>query len=148
MSNQFTSEYIAANPQWVDEQIEIYESSGGAEGTTFDGIPVVVLYTVGAKSGQIRKAPLMRVEHEGVYLAVGSIGGAPKNPAWVANLRANPLIDLRDGENVEVVRADEITDEAERAAWWERAVAAFPPYAEYTTRTDRVFPLFTLTPTS
>ena len=148
MSNHFTSEYIATNPQWVDEQIEVYESSGGAEGTTFDGIPVVVLYTIGAKSGQIRKAPLMRVEHEGVYLAVGSIGGAPKNPAWVANLRANPVIELRDGENVHTVRADEITDDAERAAWWERAVAAFPAYAEYTTRTSRVFPLFTLTPVS
>lgn len=148
MSNHFTSEYIATNPQWVDEQIEIYESSGGAEGTTFDGIPVVVPYTIGAKSGQIRKAPLMRVEHEGAYLAVGSIGGAPKNPAWVANLRANPVIELRDGENVHTVRADEITDEAERAAWWERAVAAFPAYAEYTKRTTRVFPLFTLTPVS
>ncbi len=148
MSNHFTSEYIATNPQWVDEQIEIYESSGGAEGTTFDGIPVVVLYTIGVKSGQIRKAPLMRVEHKGVYLAVGSIGGAPKNPAWVANLRANALIDLRDGENVKTVRADEITDETARAAWWERAVAAFPSYAEYTKRTTRVFPLFTLTPVS
>ncbi|WP_078323915.1 nitroreductase family deazaflavin-dependent oxidoreductase [Mycobacteroides salmoniphilum] len=148
MSSHFTSEYIATNPQWVDEQIEIYESSGGAEGTTFDGVPVVVLYTVGAKSGQIRKAPLMRVEHEGVYLAVGSIGGAPKNPAWVANLRTNPVIELRDGENVQTVRADEVTDEADRDTWWDRAVAAFPPYAEYTTRTARVFPLFTLTPVS
>lgn len=148
MTNEFTFEYIATNPQWVDEQIEIYESSGGIEGTTLEGIPVVILYTVGAKSGQIRKAPLMRVEHEGVYLAVGSIGGAPKNPAWVANLRANPVFELRDGEDVQTVRAEEISDDAERATWWERAVAAFPPYAEYTKRTTRVFPLFTLTPVS
>lgn len=148
VTNQFTFEYISKNPQWVGEQIEVYESSGGVEGTTLEGLPVVILYTIGAKSGQIRKVPLMRVEHDGVYLAVGSIGGAPKNPAWVANLRANPVFELRDGEDVQTVRAEEITNEAERAAWWERAVAAFPPYAEYTTRTTRVFPLFTLTPVS
>lgn len=149
MTNEFTSDYIAANPtSWVNEQIDVYESSDGATGTTIDGIPVVIMYTVGAKSGQIRKAPVMRVEDDGTYLAVGSIGGAPKNPAWVANLRANPVIELRDAERTFTVRATEIDDPEQRAQWWDRAVNIFPPYKAYTKRTDRVFPLFTLTPVS
>ncbi|MGL6236975.1 MAG: nitroreductase family deazaflavin-dependent oxidoreductase [Segniliparus sp.] len=147
MAENFTFDYIAQNPKtWVNEQIEAYEASGGAKAADIEGMPVVILYPKGAKSGEIRKTPLMRVEHDGVYLAVGSIGGAPKDPAWVANLRANPVFELRDKEQVRTVRAEEVEDPQERELWWERAVAAFPPYAEYTTRTERVFPLFTLTP--
>ena len=147
MAEKFTFEYIQQNREtWVGEQIEAYEASDGAEANTVSGMPVVILYTIGAKSGEIRKAPLMRVEHDGVYLAVGSIGGAPKDPAWVFNLRANPVFELRDKDRVVTVRATEIADPHERAVWWERAVAAFPPYAEYTTRTTRTFPLFTLAP--
>jgi deazaflavin-dependent oxidoreductase (nitroreductase family) len=149
MTEEFTFEYIKQHPHtWVKDQIEVYESSGGAKGTTLEGMPTVILATIGAKSGEIRKTPLMRVEHGGTYLAVGSYGGAPKSPAWVANLRANPVFELRDKDQVFTVRAEEIKDEQTRSAWWERAVAAYPPYQDYTKKTDREFPLFTLTKVS
>lgn len=138
-------EYEPSPEQWVREQVELYESSGGTEGTTLrdTGLPVIVLTTRGAKSGKIRKTPLMRVEHDGVYAAVGSQGGAPRNPVWVYNLRENPQVVLQDGPRTWDMIARELTGD-ERSVWWERAVAAYPPYAEYQTKTDRLIPVFVL----
>jgi deazaflavin-dependent oxidoreductase (nitroreductase family) len=140
-----TGEYQPSPEQWVRDQVELYESSGGTEGTTLRGMPVIVLTTLGAKSGKIRKAPLMRVEHDGRYAAVASLGGSPKNPVWYANVLANPLVEVQDGPVRQDMTAREITGE-EKAIWWERAVAAYPPYAEYQTKTDRVIPVFLLEP--
>ncbi len=128
-------------------QVDAYENSGGTEGLTLDdtGLPVVVVTSLGAKSGKLRKTPLMRVEHDGVYAAVGSMGGAPKNPVWVYNLRAEPVTVLQDGPSRFDLVAREISG-AERDLWWERCVAAYPPYAEYQTRTDRQIPVFLLEP--
>jgi deazaflavin-dependent oxidoreductase (nitroreductase family) len=127
----------------VREQVELYEATGGREGGTRHGLPVVILTHRGVRSGQLRKTPLMRVEHAGAYLAVASMGGAPKDPLWVANLRADPHAVLQDGDEVWAVTARELGGE-ERAGWWERAVAAFPRYARYQERTDRVIPVFLL----
>jgi deazaflavin-dependent oxidoreductase (nitroreductase family) len=140
-------DYEPSPTQWVREQVELYEGSGGTEGTTlFDtGLPVVVLTSVGAKSGKLRKTPLMRVEHEGSYAAVGSVGGAPKNPVWYANLKADPRVELQDGPVKQDMKAREVTGR-ERDEWWERAVAAFPQYAEYQRNTDRTIPVFVLEP--
>ena len=138
--------YAAPDPAaWVREQIETWERSGGTEGTTLrdSGLPVVIVVNRGARSGQLHRTPLMRVEHEGTYLAVGSKGGAPKNPAWVANLRADPRVEVWDGPDRSDRLAREIGDD-ERALWWTRAVAAYPPYAEYQERTERLIPLFVL----
>lgn len=141
-------EYAPPDPrQWVRDQIETWERSGGTAGTTLrdTGLPVVVVVNRGARSGQLHRTPLMRVEHDGSYLAVGSKGGAPQHPAWVHNLRAHPEVEVWDGP----ARGDFVVrelDGAERATWWERAVAAYPPYAEYQQRTDRVIPLFLLEP--
>lgn len=138
-------EYEPSPAQWVRDQAELYESSGGKEGTTLRGMPVVVVTTRGAKSGKIRKVPLMRVEHAGRYAAVASMGGAPEHPLWYHNLRADPHVELQDGP----VRADmvarEVTGE-EKAQWWERAVAAFPDYAKYQAKTDRQIPVFVVEP--
>lgn len=138
-------EYVPSPRAWVREQVEEYEGSGGATGTTLrdTGLPVVIVTNRGAKTGAIRKTPLMRVEHEGSYLAVGSMGGAPKNPVWVYNLRADPQVELQDGADKWRMTAREVTGQ-ERALWWGRAVAAFPPYAEYQQKTSRVIPLFVL----
>lgn len=130
---------------WVREQVDKIESSGGTEGTTLmdTGWSVIVVTMTGFKTGAVRKVPLMRVEHDGEYAVIGSIGGAPKNPKWVANLRANPNVKIQDGPLVfdnMVVR--ELPEGPEREAWWERAVAAYPPYAEYQERTDRRIPVF------
>ena len=140
-------EYEPSTAQWVREQVELYESSGGTEGTTLrdTGMPVVIVTNRGVTSGKLRKTPLMRVEHEGVYLAVGSQGGAPTDPAWVANVVAHPVVELRDRDQVRDMRARLVTG-FERAAWWERAVAAFPPYATYQERTTREIPVFVLEP--
>ncbi|MFI9155755.1 nitroreductase family deazaflavin-dependent oxidoreductase [Streptomyces sp. NPDC053367] len=140
-------EYEPSPTQWVREQVELYEGSGGTEGTTlFDtGLPVVVLTSVGAKSGKLRKTPLMRVEYEGSYAAVASVGGAPKNPVWYANLKADPRVELQDGTVRQDMKAREVTGR-ERDEWWERAVAAFPQYAEYQRNTDRTIPVFVLEP--
>ncbi|MEU5164524.1 nitroreductase family deazaflavin-dependent oxidoreductase [Streptomyces sp. NPDC020875] len=140
-------EYEPGPEQWVREQVELYESSNGAEGTTLwdTGLPVVIMSTLGAKTGKIRKIPLMRVEHEGRYAAVASKGGYPRHPVWYYNLRAHPLVELQDGP----VRRDMAAREAhgdEKTLWWERAVAAYPPYAEYQLATDRTIPLFLLEP--
>jgi F420H(2)-dependent quinone reductase len=127
------------------QQVEEYESSGGTRGTTLRGMPVVVLTMVGASSGKIRKTPVMRVEHEGSYAAVASLGGSPNNPVWYHNLVANPHVELQDGPVRQDMVAREVTGE-EKAAWWERAVAAYPDYADYQRRTDRDIPVFVLEP--
>ena len=138
-------EYVPSPRAWVRDQVTEYEGSGGTAGTTLGdtGLPVVIVTNLGAKTGAVRKTPLMRVEHDGAYAAVGSVGGGPKNPVWVYNLRANPEVALQDGAETWTMTARELTGE-ERALWWERSVAAFPPYAEYQTKTDRVIPVFVL----
>ncbi len=139
--------YIPSPRDWVREQVELYESSGGTEGTTLRGMPVVILTTLGAKSGKLRKVPLMRVEHDGSYAVVASMGGAPKNPIWYYNLVANPLVELQDGPVKQDMTARELAGDA-KATWWERAVAAYPDYANYQRRTDREIPVFVLEPIS
>jgi deazaflavin-dependent oxidoreductase (nitroreductase family) len=138
-------EYVPSPAAWVRDQVEEYEGSGGKAGTTLreTGLPVVIVTNKGAKTGAVRKTPLMRVEHEGVYAAVGSKGGAPENPVWVYNLRKNPQVVLQDGAQTWEATAREITGE-EYDAWWVRCVAAYPPYTDYKAKTDRVLPVFLL----
>ncbi|WP_214368878.1 nitroreductase family deazaflavin-dependent oxidoreductase [Pseudonocardia sp. H11422] len=138
-------EYEPSPEKWVRDQVEEYESSGGTKGTTLRGMPVVVLTTKGARSGRLRKSPLMRVEHDGAYAAVASLGGAPKHPVWYHNVKAEPLVELQDGTEKGDYVAREVTGE-EKAAWWERAVAAYPDYADYQRKTDREIPVFVLEP--
>jgi F420H(2)-dependent quinone reductase len=140
-------DYEPSSAQWVRDQVDEYEGSGGTLGTTLrdTGLPVVVITNLGAKSGKVRKTPLMRVEHEGQYAAVGSKGGAPQDPLWVNNFRVNPRVELQDGSHRQDMVAREVTGE-ERAAWWQRAVAAYPPYADYQKRTGRLIPVFVLEP--
>lgn len=138
-------EYAPSPEQWVRDQVDLYESSGGKQGNTMRGMPIVLLTTIGAKTGKIRKVPLMRVEHEGSYAAVASKGGAPEHPVWFYNLKANPDLDVRDGEQVFQMTAREVSGD-EYAQWWERSVAAYPDYADYQTKTDRKIPLFVLEP--
>jgi len=140
-------DYEPSPIDWVREQVELYESSGGTQANTLrdTGLPIVVLTMRGAKSGKIRKTPLMRVEHDGSYAAVASQGGAPKHPVWYYNLTADPRLELQDGAEKKPYRAREVTGE-EKEIWWERAVAAFPPYADYQRRTDRQIPLLVLEP--
>ncbi|WP_320778348.1 nitroreductase family deazaflavin-dependent oxidoreductase [Streptomyces sp. CRN 30] len=140
-------EYEPSPTDWVREQVELYESSGGTEGTTLrdTGLPVIVLTTRGAKSGRLRKTPLMRVEHDGRYAAVASLGGAPKHPLWYHNVVADPRVELQDGPVRQDMRAREVTGD-EKDEWWKRAVAVFPQYAEYQEKTDRQIPVFVLEP--
>ncbi|WNF00547.1 nitroreductase family deazaflavin-dependent oxidoreductase [Streptomyces luomodiensis] len=138
-------EYEPSPEKFVRDQVELIESSGGTEGTTLRGRPVVVLTTRGAKSGKLRKTPLMRVEHHGTYAVVASLGGSPKHPVWYYNVRADPRVELRDGPVRQDMTAREVTGE-ERDLWWERAVEAYPDYAEYQTKTDRRIPVFVLEP--
>lgn len=138
-------EYEPSPSQWVRDQVEQYESSGGTEGTTMRGMPVIILTTVGAKSGKIRKTPLMRVEHDGRYAVVASQGGAPTHPVWYHNLKADPRAELQDGPERRDMTAREVTG-AEKEQWWERAVDAFPDYADYQKKTDRQIPVFVLEP--
>ncbi|MFJ8311502.1 MULTISPECIES: nitroreductase family deazaflavin-dependent oxidoreductase [unclassified Streptomyces] len=138
-------EYEPSPTQWVREQVELIEKSGGKEGMTLRGMSVILLTTRGAKSGKLRKSPLMRVEHDGTYAAVASLGGAPKNPVWYYNVIADPRVELQDGTVRRDMTAREVTGE-EKARWWERAVAAFPDYAEYQKKTDREIPVFVLEP--
>ncbi len=140
-------EYAPSPRRWVRDQVELFEGSGGTEGTTLldTGLPVVIVTNIGAKTGTVRKTPLMRVEHEGRYAVVASMGGAPKNPVWYYNLRANPRVVVQDGPKRQDMIAREVTG-AEKAEWWERAVAAYPPYAEYQTKTTRQIPVFVLAP--
>ncbi|RAG80294.1 nitroreductase family deazaflavin-dependent oxidoreductase [Streptacidiphilus pinicola] len=138
-------EYEPSPTDWVRTQVEAYESSGGTDGTTLRGMPVILLTSVGAKSGKLRKTPLMRVEHDGRYAVVASQGGAPKHPVWYWNLKADPRVELQDGPVRRDMTAREVTG-AEKAEWWQRAVAAYPDYADYQTRTAREIPLFVLEP--
>src|SRR4029079_686050 len=139
------TEYEPSPEQWVRDQVEEDERSGGTAGTTMQGKPVVILTTRGAKSGKIRKTPLMRVEHDGEYAVVASMGGAPTHPVWYHNLVAHPHVELQDGPVKRDYTAREVSG-AERATWWERAVAAWPDYADYQTKTSRQIPVFVLTP--
>ncbi len=134
---------------WVRDQIETWERTGGTEGTTLGdtGLPVVIVVNRGARSGQLHRTPLMRVEHDGSFLAVGSKGGAPKNPVWVNNLRTHPEVEVWDGPLHGDYAARELEGD-ERATWWERAVAAYPSYADYQTKTERLIPVFVLEPTA
>ncbi|MEY9877311.1 deazaflavin-dependent oxidoreductase (nitroreductase family) [Streptacidiphilus sp. MAP12-33] len=138
-------EYEPSPTDWVRAQVETYENSGGTKGTTLRGMPVVLLTSVGVKSGKLRKTPLMRVEHDGRYAVVASQGGAPKHPVWYHNLKADPRVELQDGPVRQDMTAREVTGD-EKAQWWQRAVAAYPDYADYQTRTSREIPLFVLEP--
>ena len=140
-----TDTYAPSPHDFVRQQVEEYESSGGTRGNTMRGRPVIILTTVGAKSGKIRKTPLMRVEHDGEYAVVASQGGAPRHPHWYRNIAAAPEVQLQDGPEPIVMTAREVAG-PERDAWWRRAVAAWPDYAEYQTKTDRVIPVLVLTP--
>lgn len=140
-------EYAPSTWDWVREQVERYEASGGTEATTlFDtGLPVVVLTMRGRRSGKIRKAPVMRVEHEGRYAVVASKGGDPHHPSWYWNLVADPdHVELQDGPERFPVTLEELDGE-ERDEWWTRAVAAYPPYAEYQAATARRIPVLVAT---
>ena len=136
-------EYVPSPSRRSREQVELYERTGGAEGGTMGGRPVVIVTSRGAKTGKLRKTPLMRVEHDGRYLAVASLGGAPRNPVWYYNVLAHPHIELQDGAEKWDMHARELTG-AEKEEWWARAVAAYPPYADYQKRTDREIPVFLL----
>ncbi|MBT2388328.1 nitroreductase family deazaflavin-dependent oxidoreductase [Streptomyces sp. ISL-1] len=138
-------EYEPSPEKWVRDQVDAYERSGGTEGTMMRGLPVIVLTTRGAKSGKIRKSPLMRVEHDGTYAVVASLGGAPKHPVWYHNVVADPRVELQDGPVRRDMTAREVTGD-EKAVWWERAVAAYPDYAEYQEKTDREIPVFVVEP--
>ena len=143
------AEYIPSTRDWVREQVELYEGSGGAEGTTLrdTGLPVIIVTNRGNQTGAIRKTPLMRVKDGDNYVLVGSQGGAPKNPVWVYNLRADASVEIRDETEVFAMRVREVEDDAERARLWDLSVAAFPPYAEYQGRTTRKIPVFVAEPT-
>ena len=144
------AEYIPSPRQWVRDQVELYERSGGTEGTTLrdTGLPVIIVTHIGNKTGAIRKTPLMRVKDGASFVLVGSVGGAPTHPVWVYNLRANPAVEIRDHSVVQTMRVREVSDERERARLWGLAVAAYPPYAENQARTSRRIPLFIAEPRS
>ena len=136
------TQYIPSPTRWVAEQVELYESSGGTQGTTLRGLPVVIVTNQGSKTGAIRKTPLMRVVDGESYILVASIGGAPKHPLWYHNLKANPNVEIRDGVNVHKMRVREMTDPEERQRLWDIAVEAFPPYKDYQEKTKRLIPVF------
>jgi deazaflavin-dependent oxidoreductase (nitroreductase family) len=142
------AKYVPSPRDWVREQVELYESSGGTKGTTLrdTGLPVIIVTHTGNKTGAIRKTPLMRVKDGNGYVLVGSQGGAPKDPVWVHNLRANPRVELRDETVVRPMQVREVKDKAERDRLWTLAVAAFPPYADYQTKTARQIPVFIAEP--
>jgi deazaflavin-dependent oxidoreductase (nitroreductase family) len=141
-----TGEYEPSTFDFSRDQVDLYERSGGTEGAAHPtGERVIVLTSVGAKSGKLRKSPLMRVEHDGEYAVVASLGGAPKNPVWYYNVTANPHVELQDGPVKKDYQAREVHDD-EYAVWLERAVAAWPDYAEYQKKTTRTMPIFVLTP--
>lgn len=141
-------EYVPSKADWVREQVERFESSGGTEATVLErtGDPIVVITSVGAKSGVLRKNPVMRVERDGRYLAVASKGGAPDNPEWYHNFLAHPEVDLQDGPVKKTYSVRLLEDGPERDDWWQYAVATWPTYGEYQTKTDRLIPLFLLEP--
>jgi deazaflavin-dependent oxidoreductase (nitroreductase family) len=138
-------DYEPSPRKWVRDNVELFESTNGEKGGDLRGMRIIVMTTRGAKTGKIRKVPVMRVEHDGVYAAVASLGGAPKNPVWYHNLVAHPEVELQDGDVKQTVAAREVTGE-EKATWWARAVAAYPDYADYQRRTTRQIPVFVLEP--
>lgn len=138
-------EYEPSPTDWARKQAELIESSGGTEGTTMRGMPVIVVTSKGNKSGKLRKTPLMRVEHDGRYAAVASLGGAPKHPVWYHNIVADPHVELQDGPARMDMVAREVFDD-EKAEWWARAVEAYPDYADYQAKTERQIPVFVLEP--
>ncbi len=140
-------DYEPSPAAWVREQVEEYEGSGGTRGTTLrdTGLPVVIVTNRGARTGKVRKTPVMRVEHDGCYAMVASKGGAPEHPLWYHNIRAHPRVELQDGPRKQEMVAREVTG-SEREQWWQRAVAAYPPYAEYQQKTTRQIPVFVLEP--
>jgi deazaflavin-dependent oxidoreductase (nitroreductase family) len=140
-----TGEYEPSTSDWAREQAEKFMTSGGTEATELGGRPIILLTTVGAKSGKLRKTPLMRVEHQGEYAVVASLGGAPKHPVWYFNIKKNPRVELQDKTVTKEYDAREVFGE-EKAEWWERAVEAYPDYADYQKKTDREIPVFVLTP--
>jgi deazaflavin-dependent oxidoreductase (nitroreductase family) len=140
-----TGEYEPSPSDRARRQVEEYEASNGEKGNTLRGRPVIVLTTVGAKTGKLRKTPLMRVEHQGTYAVVASLGGAPKHPVWYHNLKANPHVELQDRATKRAYMAREVFGE-EKALWWERAVSTWPDYATYQQKTDRQIPVFVLEP--
>ncbi|MBX9244025.1 nitroreductase family deazaflavin-dependent oxidoreductase [Actinotalea ferrariae] len=140
-----TGEYAPSTSDWARKQAETFEASNGEKANTLRGVPIIVMTSVGAKSGKLRKTPLMRVEHDGEYAVVASKGGAPEHPTWYHNLVANPHVELQDGAVKKDYQAHEASGE-ERDAWWARAVEVWPDYAEYQTKTDRLIPVFVLTP--
>lgn len=141
-----TGEYGPSPSARAREQVELYESSGGERGGTLGGRPIIILTTRGARTGLVRKTPLMRVEHAGCYAVVASLGGAPNHPLWYHNVVANPTVELQDGPVRRQYKAREVTDD-EKALWWARAVAAYPPYEDYQRRTKRQIPVLVLEPT-
>src|SRR3954465_491773 len=140
-----SGEYEPSPNDWSREQVELFERTNGAEGNTMRDRPIIVLTTLGAKSGKIRKTPLMRVEHNGQYAVVASLGGAPKNPVWYYNLKANPHVELQDGPVKRDYTAREVTGD-EKATWWARAVETWPDYEKYQQKTPREIPVFVLEP--
>ena len=143
-----TGEYEPSTAKWVRDQVERYERTGGREANTLrdTGLPVVIFTTRGARSGTLRKIPLMRVEHEGNYAMVASLGGAPKHPSWYFNLKADPTaLTVQDGPEAVDAVARELSGD-ERETWWRRAVQAYPPYASYQRRTNRLIPVFLAEP--
>lgn len=142
-----TGDYEPSGLDWSQKQVARIIESGTTDGITIADMPVILLTSLGAKSGKLRKIALMRVEHNGEYAIVASLGGAPKNPVWYYNVKENPLVELQDGTVTKDYQAREVVGD-EKASWWDRAVEAYPPYAEYQTKTDRQIPVFVLTPVS
>jgi len=142
--------YVPSPRDWVREQVELYESSGGTKGTTLrdTGLPVIIVTHIGNKTGAIRKTPLMRVKDGQSYVLVGSQGGAPTDPAWVHNVRDNAQVEIRDETVVQPMQAREVANDAERSRLWALCVAAYPPYADYQKRTERQIPVFVAEPSS
>jgi deazaflavin-dependent oxidoreductase (nitroreductase family) len=138
-----TGQYEPSSAGWARKQAELYEATNGEQGGDLRGRPVIVLTSVGAKTGKLRKTALMRVEHHGAYAVVASMGGSPRNPVWYYNLKANPHVELQDGVTKRDYTAREVTGH-EKAVWWERAVETWPDYANYQLRTDRQIPVFVL----
>ncbi|SUZ49810.1 uncharacterized protein METZ01_LOCUS2664 [marine metagenome] len=143
------SEYLPSPRDWVADQVELYEGSGGTQGLTLrdTGLPVIIVTNKGAKTGAVRKTPLMKVVDGNSYILVASQGGAPKHPLWYHNLKAEPNVEIRDEAKVQSMRVREIGQSAERQRLWDISVAAFPPYQEYQDKTDRLIPVFVAEPT-
>ncbi len=142
-----TGEYVPSTARYARKQVERYEATDGAKGGDMKGRPVIVLTSLGAKSGKIRKTPLMRVEHDGTYAVVASLGGAPEHPVWYHNLKAHPQVELQDRATKRDYTAREVAGD-EKTVWWDRAVEAWPDYANYQTKTTRQIPVFVLEPTA